>query len=482
LDYSLIFLLTFCIFVQILFSVVLIILIFTPSIPIPQNETLSLTVTTDLEDLFGNKLENEFSQDFTYTGSDLIVYDRVPPEVEVVKLKSGEFIVEFDEEIDSSSITDSIELTSAQGNFTGSITQEDSKTLKFVPENSLSDSVEYTINVKTTLTDLSGKNLSSLFTENFINTGKDILIYEKPNPNEHKESIISNNVLFQGRNYESETGLYYFRARYFHPGLNRFLQTDPMGYEDSMNLYQAFNQNPINFVDPMGEWVQALIPITKYVILPALAALYAIDAIDKTKKYFDKHPIYLFSTNDTDTTSVPVPITEIPGLRDLPPLTKLEDIWPHSIIDFPMEELPLQPPIIGTSLDNGPIVPPNEEIKITENIFPYIFTEGKDSKPIPWRNKKTRKIQWRDAKGKFAPPPIALPPGITIPVTPKSKLDATTADDSSLLADMIKIKIGKDAYKKMKDSTIVESGLEATFEVLKQLIDKYKDKKDKKKD
>jgi RHS repeat-associated protein len=33
----------------------------------------------------------------------------------------------------------------------------------------------------------------------------------------------------------------------------KFFQTDPMGYQDSMNLYQAFNMNPINFVDPMGE-------------------------------------------------------------------------------------------------------------------------------------------------------------------------------------------------------------------------------------
>jgi hypothetical protein len=35
--------------------------------------------------------------------------------------------------------------------------------------------------------------------------------------------------------------------------MGRFLQTDPMGYADSMNLYQAFNMNPFNFVDPMGE-------------------------------------------------------------------------------------------------------------------------------------------------------------------------------------------------------------------------------------
>jgi len=35
--------------------------------------------------------------------------------------------------------------------------------------------------------------------------------------------------------------------------MGRFLQTDPMGYRDSMNLYQSFNCNPINFTDPMGE-------------------------------------------------------------------------------------------------------------------------------------------------------------------------------------------------------------------------------------
>ena len=34
--------------------------------------------------------------------------------------------------------------------------------------------------------------------------------------------------------------------------MGRFLSTDPMGYKDSMNLYQAFNMNGYNFVDPWG--------------------------------------------------------------------------------------------------------------------------------------------------------------------------------------------------------------------------------------
>ena len=66
------------------------------------------------------------------------------------------------------------------------------------------------------------------------------------------KSSIGNNILFQGREYDTELNLYYFRARYYDPIMGRFLSTDPMGYQDGLNLYQAFNMNPVNFVDPMG--------------------------------------------------------------------------------------------------------------------------------------------------------------------------------------------------------------------------------------
>jgi RHS repeat-associated protein len=68
-------------------------------------------------------------------------------------------------------------------------------------------------------------------------------------------STIDNEYLFQGRRYDRETNLYYYRARYYDPIMGRFLQTDPMGYNDSMNLYQGFNMNPLNFVDPWGELI-----------------------------------------------------------------------------------------------------------------------------------------------------------------------------------------------------------------------------------
>ncbi|MCK4764363.1 MAG: hypothetical protein KAW12_19345, partial [Candidatus Aminicenantes bacterium] len=65
-------------------------------------------------------------------------------------------------------------------------------------------------------------------------------------------STIGNEYLFQGRRYDRETNLYYYRARHYDPIMGRFLQTDPMRYKDSMNLYQGFNMNPVNFLDPLG--------------------------------------------------------------------------------------------------------------------------------------------------------------------------------------------------------------------------------------
>jgi RHS repeat-associated protein len=47
-------------------------------------------------------------------------------------------------------------------------------------------------------------------------------------------------------------GVYYMRARWYHPKLGRFLQPDPIGFGGGMNLYTYVKGDPVNFTDPLG--------------------------------------------------------------------------------------------------------------------------------------------------------------------------------------------------------------------------------------
>lgn len=71
-----------------------------------------------------------------------------------------------------------------------------------------------------------------------------------------QEGTVVNPFTFTGREFDRETGLYYYRARYYDPGLGRFLSPDPaaprLHQPQTLNPYLYAQNNPVRFIDPMG--------------------------------------------------------------------------------------------------------------------------------------------------------------------------------------------------------------------------------------
>lgn len=57
---------------------------------------------------------------------------------------------------------------------------------------------------------------------------------------------------YTGRRFDEESGLWYYRNRMYSAELGRFLQRDPAGYVDGMNLYAYVMNNPMSYLDPTG--------------------------------------------------------------------------------------------------------------------------------------------------------------------------------------------------------------------------------------
>ncbi len=61
-----------------------------------------------------------------------------------------------------------------------------------------------------------------------------------------------NKFRYTGREASDNTGLYYYRARYYSPSQSRFIQEDPLGLAAGPNVYAYVNNDPIDLIDPLG--------------------------------------------------------------------------------------------------------------------------------------------------------------------------------------------------------------------------------------
>jgi RHS repeat-associated protein len=94
---------------------------------------------------------------------------------------------------------------------------------------------------------------------------------------------------FNGKEYDEETGLYYYGARYYDPRLSLWLGTDPMqGKYPGISPYAFCMGNPVKFVDPDGRKLK-LTSFDTYTDLSVIASTLPMEY----RKYLSLNGLYV---------------------------------------------------------------------------------------------------------------------------------------------------------------------------------------------
>jgi RHS repeat-associated protein len=115
-----------------------------------------------------------------------------------------------------------------------------------------------------------------------------------------------NSLQFGGREND-QTGLYFYRARYYDPVLKRFIAEDPIGIGGGSNVYAFTNGNPVTFRDPLGREVTMTCRALSYLVSPVpqhcsvIVWHWDVDKCGKPIKVIDKQ----YSVTGGGTTPLP---------------------------------------------------------------------------------------------------------------------------------------------------------------------------------
>jgi RHS repeat-associated protein len=124
--------------------------------------------------------------------------------------------------------------TNTANSFSGGIDEVFQRTDSAGARSFLTDALGSTL----ALTDSSGTVQTSYSFEPFGNTTQ-------------SGSSTTNSFAYTGRELDAGN-LYFYRARYYNPQLQRFISEDQIGFDGGVNFYAYAQDDPVNLVDPLG--------------------------------------------------------------------------------------------------------------------------------------------------------------------------------------------------------------------------------------
>lgn len=89
-----------------------------------------------------------------------------------------------------------------------------------------------------------------------------------------KTGSFKNEITYTGRWLDEDTGLYYYRARWYDASAGRFISRDPIGTVGGINLYGYVGGNSANATDPLGEFAISGCVVVYYVIAAIVAVVF----------------------------------------------------------------------------------------------------------------------------------------------------------------------------------------------------------------
>jgi len=112
------------------------------------------------------------------------------------------------------------------------------------------------------LTDSSGQTVQSYVYESFGKTK----IFDAVGVEITADQGIKNPYTYTARELDPESGLYYYRARFYDSGTGRFISEEPLALSPEVNRYTYSLNNPINFIDSSGRFPIPVLPLS--ILLP----------------------------------------------------------------------------------------------------------------------------------------------------------------------------------------------------------------------